>query len=300
MAVSFPKNAMPALDSIREFKVVKDAVVLAPSPRDPRGETSGVVDIQADDTMVLDEASLVQDAAMLPSDYRFNNTLIRANAVQAGGNLGQGVVVAVIDTGTANNSAKVPALAGTVIGGQSFVPAAADPVLSATSTKNNAHGTWVGTMIAGHAAFLFSNASCFARSITLNAPDSIQDAAPFGFPGSSIVRMTGVAPSSRIYAVKVFNSKGGGSPESRIIAAMDRVITMKKNFLAGKPSVPVSGSGTEDDPFVFDSLDIQVVNMSLGGPTMFAGRDMEDVLTQQMLAVGITVSISAGNADLPA
>jgi subtilisin family serine protease len=36
--------------------------------------------------------------------------------------------------------------------------------------------------------------------------------------------------------------------------------------------------------------------MSLGGPTMFAGRDMEDVLTQQMLAVGITVSISAGNA----
>jgi subtilisin family serine protease len=77
---------------------------------------------------------------------------------------------------------------------------------------------------------------------------------------------------------------------------MDRVITMKKNFLAGKPSVPVSGSGTEDDPFVFDSLDIQVVNMSLGGPTMFAGRDMEDVLTQQMLAVGITVSISAGNA----
>ena len=55
---------------------------------------------------------------------------------------------------------------------------------------------------------------------------------------------------------------------------MDRVITLKKNFLAGEPSVPVSGSGTEDYPFCSnDSLNIQVVNMSLGGLTLAAGRD---------------------------
>ena len=35
--------------------------------------------------------------------------------------------------------------------------------------------------------------------------------------------------------------------------------------------------------------------MSLGGPTLFAGRDLEDQLTQTMLDVGITLVASAGN-----
>jgi hypothetical protein len=150
-------------------------------------------------------------------------------------------------------------------------------------------------MIAGHAAFLFPNTSCLARSVRIHAVDSILDAAPLGFPGSSVIPMIGVAPAAKIYALKVFPSDGAGAPSSRIIAAMDRVITMKKNFLAGMPSAPVSGTGTEDDPFVFNSLDIQVANMSLGGPTIFAGGALEDVLTQQMLSVGITPTISAGN-----
>src|SRR5207237_2636685 len=64
----------------------------------------------------------------------------------------------------------------------------------------------------------------------------------------------------------------------------------------GQPSVPVSGSGTEDDPFVFDSLDIKVLNMSLGGFTLFAGRDTSDLLTRQMLSVGIMLAVSVGNA----
>jgi hypothetical protein len=36
--------------------------------------------------------------------------------------------------------------------------------------------------------------------------------------------------------------------------------------------------------------------MSLGGPTTAAGRDIEDLLTQEMLNVGITLATSAGNA----
>ena len=35
--------------------------------------------------------------------------------------------------------------------------------------------------------------------------------------------------------------------------------------------------------------------MSLGGPTLFAGRDIEDQLTLAMLEVGITIVASAGN-----
>ena len=107
--------------------------------------------------------------------------------------------------------------------------------------------------------------------------------------------MVGTAPAAKIYALKVFPSQGGGAPESRIIAAMDRAITLRRNFNNGVPSVPVAGSGTEDSPFRFDSLNIKVVNMSLGGPTLFAGGDIEDQLTLAMLEVGITLVTSAGN-----
>ena len=85
--------------------------------------------------------------------------------------------------------------------------------------------------------------------------------------------MVGTAPAAKIYALKVFPSQGGGAPESRIIAAMDRAITLRRNFNNGVTSVPVVGTGTENDPFKYDSLNIKVVNMSLGGPTLFAGGD---------------------------
>jgi hypothetical protein len=65
------------------------------------------------------------------------------------------------------------------------------------------------------------------------------------------------------------------------------------------PSAPVAGAGTEDSPYVYDSLKIDVVNLSLGGPTLFAGQELGDQLTQAMLKVGITVAVSAGN-DGPA
>jgi len=180
------------------------------------------------------------------------------------------VAWAVIDSGTANNPDVVPAIAGSVIGGENFVEG--DPE-SATSTANGPHGTWVGSTIAGHTAFLFS-------------PDS----------GLDLLPMFGSAPGASLYAMKVFSSLGGGAPESRIIAAMDRAITLRKNYDAGMPVVPVSGSGTEDDPYVYDSLPIAVVNMSLGGPTLFAGGDLEDRMTQAMLDAGIVVVVSVNTA----
>ena len=61
--------------------------------------------------------------------------------------------------------------------------------------------------------------------------------------------MFGTAPAAKIYALKVFPSQGGGAPESRIIAAMDRAITLRRNFNNGASTAPVSGSGTEDRPF---------------------------------------------------
>src|SRR5262245_39415014 len=274
--------------------VWKDVLVRPPSPN-----PNSAVDIAVDDAQVIGQENLTQFLGTLPADYSFNNALIKADGVQRDGNLGQNVVVAVIDTGT-TNAPVVPALSGTVIGGQNFVPATgpnADPIQSATSRRNAAHGTWVGTVIAGHASFLFGNTSALVRSLRIHAPDSVIACTPaLGCPATaSIIPMIGVAPASKIYALKVFPSSGGGAPSSRIIAAMDRAITLRRNFNRGMPSTPASGTGTEDDPFVFNSLKIDVVNMSLGGGTLFAGRELEELLTLRMLAVGITPAISAGN-----
>jgi hypothetical protein len=159
-------------------------------------------------------------------------------------------------------------------------------------------------MIAAHTAFGFATTSRLAQSVRLNAPGSAIDCPNAAFPGcplgATVIPMVGTAPAAKIYALKVFPSQGGGAPESRIIAAMDRAITLRRNFNNGVPSVPVGGTGTENDPFRFNSLNLKVVNMSLGGPTLFAGGDIEDQLTLAMLEVGITLVTSAGNAGFAA
>jgi subtilase family protein len=100
--------------------------------------------------------------------------------------------------------------------------------------------------------------------------------------------------------LKVFPSTSDSAPTSRVVAAMDRAITLRRNFNSGMPSVPVSGDGSEDNPFVFNSLKIDVVNMSLGGLTFFAGRELAEQLTTAMLSVGIAPAISAGNGGFGA
>ena len=191
------------------------------------------------------------------------------------------------------------AIAGTVIGGENFVPAVQDPVASATSRLNDFHGTATANMIAAHANFSFASTSALARSVRTHAPASIFDCPNAAFPGCpagvSVIPMFGTAPGAKVYAMKVFPSRGGGAPESRIIAAMDRAITLRRNFNNGGSTDPVSGTGTENDPFKYNALNIRVANMSLGGPTLFAGSDEEDLLTLKMLEVGITLVTSAGN-----
>ena len=296
IAASVPEGRLAELAALLgPGKISKDAMVAHPHgvARPERYRTSGAeAETQAADVRPLTGAEL----GALPTDYTFNNSLIGASALHTQGLYGQGMIVAIIDSGTANSSA-VPTLAGRVLGGESFVPG--DPVASATSRFNGHHGTWVGTVIAGNVQWGYYNTSPFIAALKKYAPTSISGACPD--PPSTAptavcwVPQLGVAPLSNLYALKVFDSRGGGAPESRIIAAMDRAITQRRNFNSGVPSAPVSGSGTEDDPYVYDSLNLQVVNMSLGGGTIFAGRDLEDQLTVQMLKEGIVLASSAGN-----
>jgi hypothetical protein len=291
IAVTVPVDHIADLTAaVGAGAVRKDVIVMLPPP-------DGATDVQGiQAAQPLSAAALDSVAGALPANYNFNNNLTNAAPAHALGLLGQEVIVGVIDSGTAQAA---PALSGTVIGGENFVPPMEDPVSSATSRRNDWHGTAVGSMIAAHTNFLFGTTSTLVRSLHAHAPDSVIDCPSTAFPtcpaGASLVPMIGTAPRASIYALKVFPSRGGGASESRIIKAMDRAITLRRHFDAGVPSVPVRGDGTEDNPFEYDALNIRVVNMSLGGSTLNAGRDITDQLTLEMLDAGITLVTSAGN-----
>jgi hypothetical protein len=296
IAVRVPKSGVSSLVSVAGAASVRKDVEIA-APRPEMAEAIGDAGAQ-----VFDATELTQLAISQPANYNFNLGFTNVTPLHAAGQLGQNVVVAVIDSGTANVTT-LPALAGSVIGGETFVPAAIDP-LSATHRENGSHGTMTAEMVAAHGAFLFFNTSPLVGALNRYAPGS---AVPCNtVPGNcglppataaiaSRVPMTGTAPAAKIYAMKVFQATGGGAPESRIIAAMDKAITLRHNYNTTGANTVASGSGTEADPFVYSSLKIDVVNMSLGGPTLFAGRDLQDQLTLAMLEVGITIVTSAGN-----
>lgn len=291
MVVSVPGEAMPALRARADVAAVSEDVRLLST--DPSDETPLQPAAGAE---VLTPAQL---AAPIGTDY--NHALTGASALHAQGRLGTGVVVAVLDSGVANNPVAVPALAGSVLGGESFVPANADPVTSATSTLNDPHGTFAAALIAGHARFQFPTASPLVQSLLAHAPASVIPCAQLGCPaGSSAVSLVGVAPAARIYAMKMLPSDGEAGRSSWVLAAMDRAITLRRNWDAGLPAVPVNpGCGAEDTPCVYDSLPIQVANLSFGGPALFAGGGVRDQLVAEMLAAGIVPVTSAGN-DGPA
>ena len=297
VAVRVPKAAVASVANVAGLGAIrKDVEVMSPKPRE-------FVDVTA---QLASQEPLENIAAAVdptrPENYNFNLALNNVAALHAAGEIGQNIVVAVIDTGAANVST-LPALSGSVIGGETFVPASQD-ALSATHRENGSHGTLTAEMAVAHATFLFLNTSPLVRALNAYAPGSAVPCTTIpgncGLPPpiaaiASAVGMTGTAPGAKIYAMKVFRASGGNAPESRVLAAMDRAITLRRNYNASGVNTVASGTGTESDPFVYSSLKIDVVNMSLGGVTLHAGRDIEDQLTLQMLEAGITLATSAGN-----
>jgi hypothetical protein len=128
-------------------------------------------------------------------------------------------------------------------------------------------------MVSANVIFNFSTTATFLRSVKLNCPSCVTGASQNQIP------MIGTAPLSSIYALRVFGVIGG-APTSRILQAVERVIELREKYDAGQPG----------------GVNIQVCNMSLGGPTLFAGRDLFDQAVNVMLDKGIVLTVSAGNA----
>ena len=70
---------------------------------------------------------------------------------------------------------------------------------------------------------------------------------------------------------------------------MERVLQLRENFDNGMAETP-NPDGS------YSALNITVCNMSLGGPTLFAGQDLESEMTEAFLAKDIVLVIAAGNA----
>ena len=291
LAIDVPSDIVAKIQALSGVKGLgKDRLVTIPKPVTPMAIKSESTLGNAAINTTINTTELGAFVGDKPANYNFNNRLTGATALHQKGQLGEGVVVAVIDTGVANSAALVPVIFGSVIGGESFVPGIDEP--SATSIYNDPHGTMVATMIAGHGALNVLNTSPIVQALLTHAPDSVL---PLNSAASTIP-VIGTAPAASIYAMKVFPAEGDGAYASAVLAAMDRALTLKRNYDAGHAAEPISGDGLEGgEPYVYDSLNIQVVNMSLGGGTLIPGLELEDVMALQMLASGITVVVSTGN-----
>lgn len=291
LLISITADNIPRIQSLSEVKAVeKDRLVHAPIPQEQ--QKMGFADSAQIKSLTGTDLSGLISAA--PANYSFNNGLTGASVLHEAGHTGKDVIVAVIDTGTANNAELVPALAGSVIGGENFVMAEGEP--SATSTLNNPHGTWIGGMIASHIGVVVPTEHAMVQALLAHAPDSVLP----NDETTSLIPVMGSAPEASLYAMKVFPASGAGAPASIVMKAMDRIITLKENYNDDQENKIDAGDGSEDNPFVYEALNIQVVNMSLGGPSLFPGLDVEDILTRKMLKEGITVVTAAGNSGAAA
>jgi len=210
-----------------------------------------------------------------PGNY-WNTKAMGAEEIWEETNYGAGSLVAIIDTGIWTGHFMFRGTS--IIGGVDLSYDVGDPTYEGWSNINNHfHGGHVaGTIASTGGIVVRPGTSLYIYAQALEAYSGVPlPAAPSPpYPaGSKIIWLLGMAPAASLYIIKVFDHTGGGVPESIIIAGMEHALDLK----------------------ITQGIDVDIISMSLGGPTVYDGRDFEDLLVNTITSNDITLVAAAGN-----
>ncbi len=303
LAVTLPAEGIealledPSIGTVHRQRLVRRAIVPPRLPAQP-GTRGAMLRTDGREIVPLREGTGERRVDPIPMDKLAPETGLResglssflgydiltgaAAAWEAAG-YGEGVIVAIIDTGIFPAH---PLYAGNVLGGENLVPPDEEHAIDYNgdgmpdglafdwdAIENDPHGTFVAGLVAGHADLVMPEDDPLAQSVALHSPESVT----FDGAGLAAVHLMGAAPAAALYGVKVFPYDGSGAPDARVAAAIDRLIRMKRAGI----------------------LDVDVINMSLSGPVLFDGWNPLDRIVNVATLVGITV-VSAASNDGPA
>ncbi len=270
IAADLPESALAQIERlVGPDNIGRDEIIPLPATSDPRGGTVGG-EAEADEAFVLDGAA---SGDVVPANYNFNATLTNVAPLHAAGLNGAGVIIAVIDSGYRPVMQHV-APARILAPGLNLVPGATEP--AAIDNANVPHGTFVSGMAASNIAFCFSAANKFVVVAQHYGAALVTPPCP---AAARLIPMVGSAPGASIFPIKVFPASGGGAPTSRVIAGMEAAIDLRRKFDNGEPG----------------GLNIRVANLSLGGPTQAAARELDDEAIEALINADIVPVVAAGN-----
>jgi subtilisin family serine protease len=266
VAASIPADRM---DEVAGFtgvtKVEKDRMICLHdeaygNKNSARLRSFAVQNMEGIEVKRVDLATFALDA--LPEGYA---NFLYTGAVDVWGetDAGGGTIVAVVDTGVVPNDC----IGHAIIGAPGFPEGynATGDGVPATDPRNHYHGTYMGSVIASTCVLDFSAYPSHPLYQAISAYLSWEP---------DFVPILGQAPEAELYPVKVFDVTGEDTPTSVILDGLDHILTLKKS----------------------GALDIDIVNMSLGGPTVFDGRDTFDRFVLELWKANILVVTSAGNS----
>jgi subtilisin family serine protease len=270
LAAELPESALAQIERlVGPDNIGRDEIIPLPEIDDPRG---GAVraEAEADEVFVLDGPA---GGDVVPANYNFNATFTNVAPLHAAGHIGTGMVIAVIDSGYRPIIQHVSP-SRLISPGLNLVPGASEP--PAIANANDTHGTFVAGMAAANIAFCFGTANRFVV-VAQHYGAAIATAACAST--ARLIPIIGSAPGASIFPIKIFPAAGGGAPSSRVIQAMEAAIDLRQKYEAGEAG----------------GLNIQVANLSLGGPTNAAARDLSDQAVEALINADIVPVIAAGN-----
>lgn len=213
---------------------------------------------------------------VMPENY-WNTKFTGAESIWPTTNMGAGSLVVSIDTGIwLGHFMFAPKVGlGEIAGGIDLSPEAANPTYGGWNMPSNHwHGSHTAGTIASRGGIVANPGTrlynYYANGLELYSGIALP---PGPTPGSKIIWTLGMAPAASLYIIKVFTHTGAGVPESYILAGMEHALNLKVN----------------------QGVDVDVISMSLGGGTIFDGRDFEDQLVDLITGNGIALVASVGN-----